>query len=67
MIMLGIVSGFDVNQCPASMDLSTDSFDVEQLVTTNKVKIKLVHFIVDSICADLVVNCHPLKGTYCKL
>ena len=59
MMILGIVSGFDVSQCPASMDLSTNSFDVEQLVIANKVKMKLVHLIVACICDGLAVNCQP--------
>jgi len=57
MLMFGVVSGLDVNQCPGSMDLFIDNFDVEQLIVVNKVKRKLVRLIATFICDSLVVNC----------
>ena len=48
------------------MDLSTNSFDVEQLIIVNKVKMELVHLIAACICDCFVVNCQSLRCFYFK-
>ena len=55
-MMSGVVSGLDVNQCPASNDLSNCDFGVEQLITASNVKMKIVHIAAFAI-VSLCVNC----------
>ena len=63
-MMSGVVSGLDVNQCPASNDLSKDDFGVEQLNTVIKVKMKLVQVIAGFIIVSLCVNCQTFDFVF---